>query len=69
MTETLSLNVTGMKCGGCEANVKTAVQKLDGIVSVQASAKENKVDVEFETGKTDESAIKQAITSAGFNVV
>lgn len=69
MTQILSLNVTGMKCGGCEANVKTAVQKLDGIVNVQASAKENKVDVEFEAGKTDASAIKQAITAAGFNVV
>lgn len=68
MTQTLSLNVTGMKCGGCETTVKTELQKLDGVVCVQASFKENKVDVEFDADKTGESAIRQVITAAGFSV-
>jgi copper chaperone len=68
MTQTLSLNVTGMKCGGCESTVKTALQKLHGIVCVQASSKDNKVEVEFDAAAIGEDAIKQAITGAGFTV-
>ncbi|MGR8935780.1 MAG: heavy-metal-associated domain-containing protein [Gammaproteobacteria bacterium] len=68
MTQTLSLNVTGMKCGGCESSAKTALQKLDGVESVQASFKDKKVEVEFDAAKIGEDAIKQAITEAGFNV-
>lgn len=68
MTQTLSLNVTGMKCGGCESTVKTALQKLDGVEDVQVSFKDNKVEVEFDAGKIGEDAIKQAITAAGYGV-
>lgn len=68
MAESVSLAVSGMKCGGCESNVKTALNAIDGIVSVEAMNKENKVDVEFDAGKTNVDAISQAITDAGFVV-
>jgi copper chaperone CopZ len=68
MTQTLTLHVTGMKCGGCESAVKTALQKLDGIVCVQASFKDHKVDVEFDAAKIGENGIKQAIGAAGYSV-
>jgi copper chaperone len=68
MSQTLSLTVTGMKCGGCETTIKTALQNLDGVVSAQASFKENKVEVEFEPARTDADAIKQTIVGAGFTV-
>jgi copper chaperone len=68
MTQTISLNVTGMKCGGCETTVKTALQKLGGVVCVQASFKDNKVEVEFDAAAVGEDAIKQTIAGAGFTV-
>ncbi len=68
MSESVSLNVSGMKCGGCETNVKTKLAEIDGVVSVEAMNKENKVDVEFDAGKTSVEAISQAITDAGFVV-
>ena len=68
MTESISLNVTGMKCGGCESNVKGKLQELGGIQSVQASHKENKVEVEFDVNKISADVIKQKITEAGFSV-
>jgi copper chaperone len=68
MSESISLDVTGMKCGGCESNVKDKLNAMDGIVSVEASSKENKVDVEFDSGATNVEAISKVITDAGFVV-
>jgi copper chaperone len=68
MSELVSLTVTGMKCGGCETNVKTKLDTLDGVISVEAKNKENKVDVEFDAALTNVEAISQAITDAGFVV-
>ncbi|WP_020561531.1 heavy-metal-associated domain-containing protein [Methylosarcina fibrata] len=68
MTESVELTVTGMKCGGCETNVKAKLNSIDGVLSVEASSKEKKVSVEFEESKTDLEAIKTAIAEAGFTV-
>jgi len=68
MSESISLDVTGMKCGGCETNVKKKLTAMAGIVSVEASSKENKVEVEFEAETVNVDAISQAITEAGFVV-
>ncbi len=68
MSESVSLNVSGMKCGGCESNVKTKLAEIDGVISVEAMNKENKVDVEFDSAKTNLEEISQAITDAGFVV-
>ena len=68
MSESISLAVTGMKCGGCESNVKTKLNTIEGVISVEAMNKENKIDVEFDAEKTNVEAISQAITEAGFVV-
>lgn len=68
MSESVSLAVTGMKCGGCESNVKTKLSAIDGVLSVEAMSKENKVDVEYDAEKTSIDAISQVISEAGFVV-
>lgn len=68
MTESIELTVTGMKCGGCETNVKEKLGALDGVLSVTASSKEKKVGVDYDAGKTDLDAIKATIAAAGFVV-
>jgi copper chaperone CopZ len=68
MSQTLSLTVTGMKCAGCEAGVKTALLALDGVLSVAAYHKDNKVEVAFEPHKLTETQISEAITAAGYQV-
>ncbi len=62
------LSVKGMKCGGCEATVREAVQALKGIVSVQPNFKENTVEVDYDEGKANLEAIRQAISAKGFQV-
>ncbi len=61
-----SFNVTGMKCGGCEKSVQSAADAVDGVLSSKASAKEGRVEVEFDEAKTTLEAIKQSIQAKGF---
>ncbi|MGZ4953707.1 MAG: heavy-metal-associated domain-containing protein [Methylobacter sp.] len=68
MTESVSLTVTGMKCGGCETNVTGKLQAIDGVLSVKASSKDNEINVEFDAEKTSLDVITDAITEAGFSV-
>jgi copper chaperone len=69
MTESTSLKVTGMKCGGCENNVATKLKTLAGVKSVMASSKSQEVKVEFDAEQTSLKAIAQAITDVGYTVV
>lgn len=66
MTESVTLTVTGMKCGGCEANVSARLKTLDGVTVVTASSKDKTVYVEFDPQTTGIADIKTAITQAGF---
>ena len=68
MMETLTLNVTGMTCGGCENAVKRAVGKLEGVTSVAASHADQRVDVEFDPARVDLAAIRQKIEKLGYTV-
>lgn len=68
MSESVSLTVIGMKCGGCETNVTTKLQAMEGVLSVTASSKDKEVNVEFDAEKTTVDDIVDAITEAGFTV-
>ena len=59
MTESVSLTVIGMKCGGCEANVTSKLKAIDGVLSVNASSKNNEVNVEFDAEKTNPEAVSK----------
>ncbi len=66
MTETL--HVTGMSCGGCENAVKSAVRKLKGVESVDASAPQQRVTVTFDSAQVDLEAVKARINGLGYRV-
>lgn len=68
MANEVTLAVSGMKCGGCENNVTTKLQGLDGVLSVTASHKDNTVTVQYDTAQVDLDSIKQAIAEAGYTV-
>jgi copper chaperone len=68
MTESVSLSVQGMKCGGCESNVTEKLNAIDGVISVTASSKENQVDIEYDADKTSLDVLSKTITDAGFVV-
>ena len=61
-----TLNITGMKCGGCEKAVQEAVDAVPGVISSKASAKDGVLEVEFDETKTGLDAIKQVVKVKGY---
>lgn len=59
--------VEGMTCGGCEAGVKLAVKRLDGVVSVEASYEEKRATVVYDGTKVTPQAILKAIEKLGYS--
>lgn len=68
MSELVSFNVTGMKCGGCESTVTEKLFADEGVIAVTASHQNKLVDVEFDAQLTNQDAIKQLIVGAGYSV-
>ena len=68
MIESLTLTVTDMKCGGCEANITEKLKTISGIISVTASAKNNEISLKYNNELTDINTIKATIIAAGFGV-
>ncbi len=66
--KTISLNVKGMSCSGCEETINESVQKITGVTECIASFKDGKANVKYDTTKTNLKAISKAITSAGYEV-
>ncbi|MFI3186447.1 MAG: heavy-metal-associated domain-containing protein [Methylococcaceae bacterium] len=69
MIESVSLPVTGMKCGGCESNVTNKLKAIDGVIGIKASSKDNEINIEFDNETTSLEMIKDVIVEAGFTLV
>ena len=67
--ETLTLEVHGMTCGGCERRVRDAVGALDGVVTVTPEHIGDEVEVTYDAARADAGQIAAAITGLGFTVV
>ena len=66
---TMVLKVSGMKCGGCETQVREAVEALAGVASARASLAEGSVEVEYDPAEVSIEAITKAISERGYAVV
>ena len=66
VTETIS--VGGMTCAACSARVERALHKLDGIETATVNLATEKATVIYDSGVVRLSAIKEAITKAGYEV-
>ncbi|MCX2745404.1 mercuric transport protein MerTP [Mangrovivirga sp. M17] len=66
--KTVEFKVSGMTCAGCEAHVNNEVNKLEGIVTVNASYDNGNAIVKYDPSKTSSTEIEQAIKSTGYKV-
>lgn len=67
---TLTLRVQGMDCGGCERKVESALQRLEPVGNVSASALNGQVRVSAEAGETlSRNAIAKTIKALGYTVI
>lgn len=67
--KTVTFEVKGMTCNGCASHVENDVNKLPGIVSVDASYEEATAKVEFDQSKVSLAQIEEAINGTGYQVV
>lgn len=64
----IQLKVTGMKCGGCENQVRDALMACNGVSQVTASHQTASVEVEYDPAMTDLEAIRQVILNKGYKI-
>ncbi|GEP85507.1 putative copper-ion-binding protein [Staphylococcus piscifermentans] len=67
--EEKQLKVEGMSCEHCKAAVESAVGKIDGVESVNATPDNDTVDVKFNDEDQVLSEVEKAIYDAGYDVV
>jgi len=67
MAQTITLNVTGMTCGGCENAVKRALGRLAGVERVDASHTANQVTVTFDDTRVTVGQLRNGISALGYS--
>lgn len=67
--ETKVLKIEGMTCDGCGASVKKALERFDGVDSVEVLWAEKQATVVFDAGKVDVKNLYTAVEDAGFDVL
>lgn len=68
-TETASIPVEGMTCFTCEFSVSSALKKLDGVVSVKASAKEGVAWVNYDSDIININQLIETINKTGYKAI
>ncbi|MCB9776941.1 MAG: heavy-metal-associated domain-containing protein [Alphaproteobacteria bacterium] len=68
MSQTLTLPVTGMTCGGCEASVQRALSRVEGVVEVRADHVAQRVDLVLSSPVPSRERLVAAVEAAGFDV-
>jgi copper chaperone len=66
--EQIKLQVEGMTCGGCVKSVQNALTARDGVSEASADLDSATVTVDFNPAVIQESAIRDTIEDAGFDV-
>jgi len=69
MLKSISLEVVGghkMVCDGCEQRVEQALKGLMGVDRVRARARDQRIEVLFDTATLDPSALVERLAKAGY---
>jgi len=65
---TITLDIKGMTCTGCETTVKNAASSVDGVLEAEASYDTGQAIIKYDQSKTTLQDIKAAINATGFTV-
>ncbi len=63
----MTMKIEGMQCGHCSARVKSALEKVEGVVSAEVSHENGTAVVRGES--LDAAALREAVENQGFLVV
>jgi copper chaperone len=65
-TQTVSIPVAGMHCGGCVKRITAALQAVDGVVSAETLLAEQRAVVTYSPARVAPAALTAAIRDAGY---
>lgn len=51
MKKTITINIKGMDCTGCEASVKMLLETVTGVESAKVNFRESKAEIEYDNEK------------------
>ncbi len=69
MDQTITLNVSGMTCGGCENAVTRALGRIAGVEQVEASHAAARVTVTFDDARVTTAQLRAGITALGYTAL
>jgi len=69
MSKTIEMTIAGMHCNGCALGTQGALERLPQVISAKVSFADKQAVVEVEEAAYDESALRQAVKNAGFEVM
>lgn len=64
----ITLNVTGMTCGGCENAIKRGLATVPGVQSVEASHQTGAVTLQIDPARFDRAAALSKLEKLGYSV-
>ncbi|HDZ06416.1 mercuric transport protein MerTP [Maribacter sp.] len=65
----IKITIEGMTCSGCEAHIESEVNKLEGVLKVDADYEAANTIVQYDETKVDLLNIETAILSTGYKIV
>ncbi len=66
--EKITLHITGMACGGCAANISSALRALDGVQTAEVSHTTGVAEISFDPARLGPDQMKSAVKAAGYDV-
>lgn len=66
--QTVTLEISGMTCGGCVRSVTNVLKALDGVKKADVSLEKRRAVVDFDPGKVGIDQLKRSVVEAGFEV-
>lgn len=63
-----AFSIDGGICGGTAASIKDTIGKIEGVNAVAVSHETSEAKVAFDAKKTNEDAIRKAVTEAGYSI-
>lgn len=65
-TQTVTLSVSGMTCAACPITIKKALNKVEGVETIEVNLEKKEALVTFDDTKTTVEALLEATKNAGY---
>ncbi len=66
--QNVTLEISGMTCGGCVRSVGNVLTALDGVAKAEVSLEQRRAVVDYDPGKGGVEQLKRSVEEAGFEV-